>query len=228
MRHMNERNQPRDAQYLYLVPRAITANAGVSVSYALSPRTEVGLNMSSSRAFSSIQDAYTTSASGFIGRTIGRRWFAQVHGGGGFITNLHSHYPSGAGTSPVFGGSLGYRTSAHGFLGSYDHTLGQSYGVGAAGMTSIAAAWNWWRPGHHWGLNRSYMRQEFSKGAFGNVQGWRAAFGLTRQLGDHLVLETAYTYGAYSSASTPLLAYDSAQHAIRLSLMFTPQPRERH
>src|SRR5262249_10276458 len=119
MRHMNERNQPRDAQYLYLIPRAITANAGVSVSYALSARTEVGINMSSSRALSSIQDAYTTSASGFIGRTIGRRWFAQVHGGGGFITNIHSHYPSSAGTSPVFGGSLGYRTSAHGFLGSY-------------------------------------------------------------------------------------------------------------
>jgi hypothetical protein len=227
MQHVHDTHQQDVPQYAYLIPRAIGATAGMGVSYALSPKTHVGVEASSSRGFSTIQDSYTTAANGFIGRTFGRRWFAQIHGGGGFVTNIRTHYASSASTSPVFGGNLGYKTSAHGFLAEYDRTLGQTYGAGAAQMTSISAAWNWWQPGRRWGLNSSYMRQDFSRAAFAKIQGWRASFGLTRQLGGHLVLETAYMYGSYTDASAPLSLYNSAQHAVRLSMMFSPQGRER-
>jgi hypothetical protein len=157
---------------------------------------------------------------------MGRHWFAQAHAGGGFATYVHSQVHASTGTSPVFGASLGYKTYAHSFMGAYDRTLGQSYGLGAMTMMTYNVAWHWWRPGRSWGLSSNYMRQQFNGGTFGDVDGWRTAFGINREMGQHMMLETGYTYGAYSSRS-PQSPFKSAQHAVRLSVMWTPHARER-
>ena len=93
-------------------------------------------------------------------------------------------------------------------------------------MTTTNAAWHWWRPGRNWGLTSNYMRQQFNGGGFGDVTGWRASFGITRQLGDHAVLETAYTYASFYSNS-PLAPYNSSQNAVRLSVMWMPAGERR-
>jgi hypothetical protein len=157
---------------------------------------------------------------------MGMHWFAQAHAGAGKLINLSSLYPVHIGSTPVYGGSLGYRTYAHTFLGAYDQSLGQSYGAGAAKSTTVNAAWNWNRPGRNWGLGTNYMRMQFGGGLFGDVNGWRAAIGLSRRLGGHMTIQTAYLFAAYSSQSN-LAPYKSAQHGVQLSLRWTPQNVEK-
>lgn len=224
--HLNDGNNPNDIQYIYLLPRAIVGSANAGISYSLTPRTQVGVNLSSSRGFSRIEDAYTSYGTAFIGRTMGQRWFAQVRAGGGFAVNVHSHAYGTNGTTPVFGGTLGYRRYAHSFLVAADQSLGQSYGVGAAKTVTANVAWQWWRPGRHWGLNSNYMAQRFNSGAFGSVNGWRAGFGMTRQLNRHMVLETGYAFGSYSNDSA-VSPYQSQQHAVRVSVMWMPRGETR-
>jgi hypothetical protein len=226
MEHLNGGDQPNSSQELYLIPSAIEASAAVSVNYSLTPRTQVGVNLMGTRGFSDFDQAYTSSATAFIGRTMGRRWFAQARAGGGLVTQISSQYPSSGGATPVYGATLGYKTYAHSFLASYDRTVGQSYGVGAADTTTYNAAWRWSRPGRSWGLTSNYMRQQFTGGGFGDVTGWRAAFGVTRQMGQHAVLETAYTYAAYYSNSS-LAPYNSTQNAVRVTVEWIPQGQER-
>jgi len=213
-------------QYIYLLPHAMEASAGINVSYALTPRTRIGVDVSGSRGFSHIQDSYTSYGTAFVSRKMGQRWFAQVHGGGGFVTYVNTKYAGTRGTTPVFGGSLGFKTYAHSFIVESDQTLSQGYGAGASDTIMTSGAWHWWRPGHSWGLNSMYTAQRFSGGAFGNLSGWRASAGMTRRLGGHMVLETAYTYASFSSSS-PLNPYKSAQSAVRLSVMWTPQAERR-
>jgi hypothetical protein len=221
MQHLNDGDQPAISQGDYLIPRAIEASAALGLNYSLTPRTEVGVNLMGTRGFSLLDQAYTTAATAFIGRTMGRHWFAQVRAGGGFVTQISSQYPGSGGTTPVYGGSLGYKTRSHSFLVSYDRSVGQSYGVGAADMTTTNAAWHWSLPGRNWGLSSNYMRQQFTGGGFGDVTGWRAAAGVTRRMGQHAMLETAYTYASYYSNS-PLSPYNSTQSAVRVSVMWAP------
>jgi hypothetical protein len=220
--HLQNGEQPGAPQYLYLLPQAIEGSSTVAINYSLTPRTQVGVNVSASRGFSRVQDAYTTYGSAFLGRTMGRHWFAQVHAGGGFITQIRSRYTSSNGATPVFGGSLGFKTFANTIMVSGDRTLSQSYGVGAADTTAVNAAWQWWRPGRRWGTNASYLKMHFTGGPFGTVDGWRSSFGVNRRIGEHLMLETAYSYGSYSSDSPPS-PYQSSQNAVRLSMTWMPQ-----
>ena len=224
--HLNDHGESGIPQSVYLTPRAREITATIGLSYALTPRTQVGVTATSSRGFSEIQQAYTTSGMASIGRTIGRRWFAQVHAGSGFVTSLRSQYQATLGTMPIYGMSLGLKTRAYSFLVSGDRSLGQTYGVGAADTITTNAAWQWWRPGRNWGLSSNYMGQRSRGGVFGRVDGWRAAAGITRRVGRRAVLETAYTYASYSTTSI-LSPFDSTQHAVRVSVMWTPQGQER-
>jgi hypothetical protein len=224
--HLRDKG-PEASQYPYLIPHASYGSASVGASYALSPKTQVGVTMSANRGFSRIQNAYTTYGTGYIGRTIARHWFARVHGGAGFITNLDSRYPAGdGGIRPVAGASLGYRSYANTLMGSYDRVLGQSYGVGAADTTIISAAWHWWRPGRTWGLTSSYTKEQLRNSVFGDVDGWRAAFGATRMLGRHAMAETQYSYASYIGRSG-LAPYKSDQSAVQLSVSWVPEAVER-
>ena len=224
--HLNDGQQQDAPQYVYLIPQATEVSSTLSLSYSLTPRTQVGVSLSGSRGFSQIQEAYTTYGTVFVGRNMGRHWFAQVRGGSGYVANINRQFTGNNGTTPVFGGSLGYKTYAHSFLGAYDRSLSQTYGAGAADTITISAAWHWWRPGRRWGLSSDYMEQQFRGGVFGDANGWRAAFGVTRQMGDHAVLETGYTYASYTSKS-PTFPYDSQQNAVRVSVMWIPRSPER-
>ena len=187
--------------------------------------------MYTSRGFSALQDAYTTYGTGYIGRTIGRRWFAQVHGGAGFVSALNGQYPGntpyagGDRISPVYGASLGYKMRTQGFMGAYDRVVGQAYGAGAADMTTISAGWNWSRRGASWGLNSNYGRMEYRYGLFGAVDGWRATFGVNRRMSRHAMLETSYAYAAYTGL-TNALPYNFKQHAVRLTVIWVPSGME--
>jgi hypothetical protein len=218
-----------EVQDSFLVAKATQAGASTGVSYSLSPRTQIGVNVSASRGFSQIQDSMATNASGFIGRTLGRRWTVQLHAGAGFVTTLHSadNNHTNPGTTPVYGASMGYQTYAHTFMASADRSVSQSYGLATADTTNINGSWRWWRPGRSWGLTSSFLREQFRQSAYGNSSAWRAMAGVTRRMGGHTVVEMGYVYGTFTSNSLPT-AYQSAQQGVRLSVMFSPQSQERH
>jgi hypothetical protein len=223
--HLQDKGQAA-SQYPYLIPHATYGTASVGASYALSPKTQVGVSMSSSRGFSRIENAYTTYGTAYVGRTIGRHWFARAYGGAGFVTVLNSRYAASDVTRPVAGASLGYRSYANTLMGAYDRTLGQSYGIGAADTTMISAAWHWWRPGRTWGLTSNYGKEQLRNSVFGDVDGWRAGLGATRMLGRHATIETEYSYASYIGR-TGLAPYSSDQSAVRLSVSWVPEAVEK-
>jgi hypothetical protein len=219
--HINDGN----VQDSYLVAHATEAGASAGVSYALTPRTQVGVNVTGSRGFSQIQQAFATNATGFVGRTLGKHWSLNLHAGAGFVSTVHSANNQNPGTTPVYGATTAYQLFAQTLMVSADRTVSQSYGLATADTTNIMGAWRWWRPGRSWGLSSSFMREQFRQSAFGNSSAWRAMAGITQRIGGHTVVEMGYTYGTYTSDSVQN-PYQSAQHGVRLSAMWSPQSQE--
>lgn len=220
----------------FLLPHASYGMAGLSVSYSLSPRTQIGAGTSSGRSFSGIQQSYTNSANIFMGHEINDHWFMQANAGAGFATNVHAQPTlSTLGARPSFGAKLGYRTYANTFMATYERMLTLAYGAGASDTTMYGGGWRWWRPGHTWGVSASGGDEILHNTAFSKVSGYRGTFGITKQMGMHAVVEAGYSYGAYSGGllnTTPApeptgAAIKSHQHTVRLTLAWYPQSLER-
>lgn len=209
--------------YRYLVPSTTSGSANLTVSYSRSPRTQIGATVASSRILSSLQDTYVTTSTASLGRTMGRRWFLQIQGGVGVMNPVRQTFILPRGPQPIGGGSLGFRTFSHTFLGSYDRTVSDSYGYGAGSTSSVSAAWRWSRPGRGWSLEGSLSRQELQGSGFENLKSWRATAGLGRALAAQLALLTQYVYLGYSGRleNTP---YSFSQSALRVSLVWFSQP----
>ena len=123
---------------------------------------------------------------------------------------------------PVIGGGLGYKTFSHTFLGSYEHAVSDSYGLGSSTSSSATASWHWARPGSSWSLNSSFAWQQLQGNALANTSGWQATVGLSRALAAHMVLLTQYVYLKYSGGlQAP--AYGFSQSAVRVSVAWNPQ-----
>jgi len=205
-----------------VIPNTTSGSAGISVSYSLSPLTQLGGTVISSRTSSSIYDGYTTNSLATLGRTFGGRWVAQVHGGVGVANAARqTAFVMPAKPGPSAGAGLTYKTISHTFLGSYDRSVSDSYGLGAATSSTANAAWHWRHPGSSWGLDSSFGWQWLQGNALANTSGWSATVGLNRAIGAHMVLLTQY---AHLTSSGGLLAatYRYSQDAIRVSIAWTP------
>lgn len=205
----------------YLIANTTSGNASVAVSYSLSPLTQLGGTVTTNRVSSSIQDAYTTTSRATLGRTLGRRWFIQIHGGVG-VSNLvrQTSFAPSTKPHPVAGGSLGFKAFSHTLLGSFDRTVNDAYGLGASTNSSATASWRWGRPGRAWWLESSVGWQRLEGNAFTNISGWRTSAGFGRAVGAHLALLTQYAYLHYERKP----AYNLSQSAVRVSLVWTLTP----
>ena len=67
-------------------------SGGMGLSYSLSPRTQVGLNVEENRMTNQYQNANTTNATVSAGRKMGMRWFLSLRGGGSVIQTTQSIY----------------------------------------------------------------------------------------------------------------------------------------
>ena len=108
-----------------------------------------------------------------LGRTIGRRWLLGVHGGLGIIRPLRQTIVLQTDPQPAYGGSLIFKTFAQTFLGAYDRTVSDSYGLGAGSTSSVSAAWHWKRPGSGWSLDAGGSRQQLQGNSFAGATSWR-------------------------------------------------------
>ena len=207
-------------QNSYLIPMTTSAGADLSVSYSRSPRTQLGGSVSSTRVVSTIQDVYSTTAKGSLGRTMGRRWFLQLSGGVGMMTPVRNRFVLSRAPQPVVDASLGFRTLSHTFLGSYSRAVSDSYGLGAASTSSAGGSWRWGRPGRSWWIESSAGWQQLAGSAYGNSSGWRIEGGFGRSMGNRLALLTQYVYLHYSQELASIPPF--SQSAVRVSMVWNP------
>jgi hypothetical protein len=214
-------------QSAYLIPNTTSAGADLSASYSLSPRTQLGATVGASRIVSALQDSYITTSTGSVGRTMGRHWFLQVHGGVSVLSPVKQtiYYVLPSGPQPSGGGTLGFRTFSHTFLGSYDHTAGDAYGYGAVSTDSVNASWNWKRPGRSWWVEcgLSQQRMQGNGSGYGNMSNWRVSGGWGRRMSAQTALLAQYVYMRYAGVlqNSPY-AFD--QSAVRVSVIWSPHP----
>jgi hypothetical protein len=209
----------------YVIPNTTSGNASVAISYSLSPFTQIGGTVITIRSASQLQDSYITTSLATLGRTIGDRWLLQFRGGVGVTNALHQTVSvTPVRPAPAVGGGLTYKTLAHTFLGSYDRTVSDSYGLGASTSSTATAAWHWRQAGSSWGLDSSFSWQQLQgNNALANTSGWSTTAGFTRAIGAHITLTTQYVHLTYSGGLLAA-AYHYSQDAVRVSIGWTPHP----
>ena len=215
------------AQNSYLLPDTTLGNGSFGISYSVSPLTQLSGGVTTSLISSSLYKTQITTSTVTLGRTFARRWLAQIHGGVGVTNYLRQQANTSiqTGPRPAFGGSLGYKTLSHTFVGSYDRTVSDSYGLGSSTSSGSSASWRWGRPQSGWWLE-SALSWEQLRGTAQDISGWRASAGLGRAFGNHLVMLTQYTYLDYSGAFQGV-ANKLSQSAVRVSIVWTPHPELR-
>lgn len=211
----------------YLISNTTSGNASVGFSYSLSPLTQLGGTVSTNRTSSSVNDAYTTTSIATLGHAFAMRWILQVHGGVGVTNTVSQASAIGAiaptKPGPAVGGSLAYKTASNTFLGSYDRTVIDSYGLGASTTSTATAGWHWRHPGSSWWLDGSFSWQQLQGGALANTSGWHTTAGLSRAIGTHVVLLTQYVHLDYSGGLLSSL-YHTTQDSVRVSIAWVPHP----
>jgi hypothetical protein len=205
-----------------LLPNTTSGNANIAISYSLSPRTQIGGSVATTRISSAFQDAYTTTSLLTFGRTLGRRWLVQMHGGAGY-TNLVRQLPGSQPSKlrPSAGGSWAFKMFSQTLLGSLERTVTDQYGLGASTSSSAGASWRWARPGRPWWLESSFTWQQLSGGGLSDLSGWRTTTGFGERIGRHFAIMTQYAYMRYSGV-LQTSDYHLAQSAVRISVVWYP------
>jgi hypothetical protein len=207
----------------YVVPRTLGANAGLSLAYSLSPRTEVGLGVNETRTANQFQSSYSTNATGSFGRKMGLHWFIRANGGMAYTTMLQQAFgPTPRSQQVIGGGSLGYRAFAHTLIASYNRAASDTYGIATGVVTGTTVAWSWRRPGSSWLFFATGGRQEIRNAGYTSLSGWQATGGLSRRLSSALSWRTEYTYFA-STGNYLGIATNQAIHSVRVSLAWGPE-----
>jgi len=215
-------SQDTEATYEYLIPHTTSGGANVSVSYAVSPKTQIGVTAAASRTFSSYQDAYYSSGNISASHVMGLHWFMQAHAGAGVITPIRTTYELPRGAQYTAGASIGYRTRSHTFLASGERTMGDTYAYGAGFGVSATGAWCWRRPGSDWWVSASAGNQWLTGTSTRNLSGWRAAAGVGRKLSPHFVMNVQYSYVTYTNY-LHASASDLNQNGVFVALVWSPR-----
>jgi len=210
----------------YVMPRTLGGDAGMGLSYSLSPRTDVGFDLGVNRTQNRIQTAYVNTATAFVSRKMGTHWFLRLQGGGAYSVITDQTTGSPKTRQIIGGGSLGFQARTHTLIGSYTRSAADTFGFAVGAITSEAGAWSWRQPGSRWGLFASFSEQQTRNTGFSSLTGWQAAGGVTARLDSHATLSAQYVY--LSNSGTYLGTFNNlAIHSVRLSLGWSPQAIQR-
>lgn len=205
------------------IPRSIGGNGGVTLSYALTPRTELSVTLDETVTNSRYQSSYGTTPMASIGRKMGEHWFMRAHAGAAFNT-ISQHY----GGTPrsrqmVGGGALGFQTRSQTFVGSYDRSSSDSYGFAVGTNSTINGGWSWRHPGSRWTFSANLGQQQIRNTGFVSISGMQGAAGATTNLADHISMSTQYVFFT-SSGNFNGVPNDLTIHSVRISVNWQPQP----
>src|SRR5262249_21763058 len=174
------------------LPRSLGVRGGLSLSYSLSPRTNIGINIDESRTKNQFQRGDSTNASFFLGRKMGLRWFVTVNGGMAYNRASSQGYGTPPSRQAIGSGTIGYRAKAHTFIGSYMRSSSDAYGVAVGLNTSASGAWSWHRPGSGWTLHSSFGQHQIRNAGYTSFSGWRANTGFSPTLSDQFLPQCRY------------------------------------
>lgn len=210
----------------YVMPRSLGANAGIGVTYSLSPRTDVGAELQGNRTVNHYQSAYVSTATASFGRKMGMHWFLRMQGGGTYSDFTEQTIGAAKTTQLVGGGSLGFQTHSHTLVASYNRMATDNFGFAVGTITSTSGAWSWRRAGSRWGLSANFAQQQTRNTGFASLSGWQAGGGVTSALNPHMTLSAQYMYlhdgGNYAGVFNTF-----SVQSVRLSLGWAPQPVQR-
>lgn len=205
----------------FLLPQTTAFNATVGWSYSMSPRTQFGVNLSSTRTFSRLQTGYANMSTLSLGRTMSRRWFVQVRAGAGKMVYTQHTFSASQSTQAVGGGSLGFKTRAHTFLASYDRSVGDIYGLGSSTTSGATGAWNWHAPGSGWAASASFGYQVLNGSSFQNTESWHGGASMGRSLGPHMFASVQYVYTKFPS-NIQLAGGNFEESGVLVALTWSP------
>jgi hypothetical protein len=206
------------------MPRSVGLNAGVGLSYSLSPRTQLGLNVTEGYVSSQYQGAYVTNGSASLGRKMGEHWFLSGYGGTSY-TQIAKQVFGAPPPSRQFigGGSIGFRTYQNTLVASYSRSSADTYGLAAGVNSQTSGSWSWRRPGSGWSVVVSGGQQQMKGNGFADLSGYTVGAGVTRRLNSQAVVSVHYTYA--QNTGTYLGSPNNYEiHSIRVSLGWSPQP----
>ena len=201
-----------------------SAGADLAVSYSRSPRTQLGVSVSSNRVVSCNSRCLlhhdncvsgTNDGKTLVSATQRRDWCDDS--GSKYVSCCPRRH------NPLRMPALVFEPCPTRF---WAHTTARSaipMGWAATSTSSASGSWRWARPGRSWWIESTVGWQQLAGGAaYANSSGWRAEGGFGRAMGNHLALRTQCVYLHFSQqlASVPPLS----QTAVRVSMIWNPDP----
>lgn len=206
-----------------LLNQSTRGNSNLGISYALTPRTELGFTATAGRQFSIVSNQYNLRGMATLSRALTRQWFLSLEAGGG--TYLYT--ADSAARSPVqtLGGvTLAHRGRSQTWMLTAKRSLADTYGVGSRSTVVADLGWSWSPPGSNWALSASGSQQYMDQSLLNAFSAWRMMGGVGRQIARGLVFKTEYSYMDYRMTATPAqgLLPHASQHAVRVALIWNP------
>jgi hypothetical protein len=214
-----------------IISQSISGYFEMGMKYAMSPRTQLGVELSTQRAHSRINDGYTSSAMLYLGRTMTRRWFLALYGGAGAVTPVRSPQVSISahrGANYQAAGSIGYRNLSQTVLFSASRLVSDRYGLDADATTGGGISWVWQRAGSAWflgaelGYHRLSGAANMSTGSRHNLESRTVTPTIGRKITASTVAQLQYLFSNFSTPIATARGSDKYQHAARLSVMWVP------
>jgi hypothetical protein len=206
-----------------VIPQTTAGSVSFGWGYSLTPRTNIGIEVGTTRTFSRLQDGYASNASFTMGHTMSQHWFVQAQLGGGLITYNRQSFVAPRKPQYLAGGSIGYKLRAHSLLASYNRTIGDAYGLGAGSTSNATAGWSMKAPGSRWSLSATYGYQRTDGSTLYNTESWRAMGGIARALSNHLFMSFQYSYFTFpSSQNADAARLLGAESGLSMGLTWSP------
>jgi hypothetical protein len=183
-----------------LIPQTTGLYLGLSVGYALSPRTNFSLSGSYSLPISRLGGNRSAGLNADIGRTLTPHLFVRGGAGAGYILP----HGSGASGTPLqrtgwqAEASVGYRLFRQSFVASVSRSVSDYFGLNASATIMAGGGWSWSPPGSSWSISAGAHDTRLQGSAYGR-DGYNVNAGVNRRLGSRAHASLSYGYGAFSA-----------------------------
>jgi hypothetical protein len=217
--HIYRDDEP--SQPNYAMPRSIGMDGGMGFTYALSPRTQIGVDVDEFFLSNQYQAGYGTNASFSLGRRMGQRWFLRGWAGGTYTTMTRYEGSAPRTRNLTGGGSIGFRTFAHTLAASYVRSGSDGFGFAVGTNSVMMGTWGWRMPGRSWGIFASISQQRMRDTGFADFSGWQASGGMTKWVTSQTTFSVQYVH-AFSNGTFSGTPSKYQVDSVRVSFGWSP------
>jgi hypothetical protein len=205
------------------LPRYMDAAAYGGFSYLLSRRTELGVELSHTRMYTSRYHQFTSMVRSRIEKLMGKRWLIGSEAGFAAVADSATYrrkfYMPSFGTYEV-AGLAGYNSATHALLASVRRSAGDAYGLGASASLSTGLTWRWRPRGANWSFIVDSGYEKVTGGRLDGIQGWLVHATAERRITPHLSWTAEYVHSTIAGGIAGFT--NLAQRGGRVSLTWRP------